>query len=136
MQIYQGVDIVEITKFTKVFQRNSQLISDIFSHREKEYCLPMKNQYTHFAGRFAAKEAYLKALGSGLLGWGPHHIFQEIEIVPEPSGKPMLSLSGWAAKIAKKRRITQFTVSISHSSNYAVATVIMAGSPKGEICVI
>lgn len=136
MQIYQGVDIVEISKFKKVFQRNSQLISDIFSNREKEYCFPMKNQYSHFAGRFAAKEAYLKALGSGLLGWGMHHIFQEIEIVPESSGKPMLSLSGWAAKIAKKRRITQFTVSISHSSNYAVATVILASNLKEKICVI
>jgi holo-[acyl-carrier protein] synthase len=134
MQIYQGVDIVEITKFKKVFQRKDQLISDIFSSREKEYCFPMKNKYSHFAGRFAAKEAYLKALGGGLLGWGAYHVFQEIEIIPEASGKPTLSLSGWAENIAKKRRITQFTVSISHSSNYAVATVILAGKPKEEIC--
>ncbi len=126
-QIYQGVDIVEISKFKKVFLKNKNFVSDIFTKKERKYCLSMKDPSLHFAGRFAAKEAFLKALGRGVFGSGIDHIFQEIEVIQHVSGKPMLSINGWAAKISKKRRISQFTVSISHSSNYAVATVILAG---------
>lgn len=127
-QIYQGVDIVEISKFKKVFLNNKNFISDIFTKQEKDYCLSKRDPYIHFAGRFAAKEASMKALGIGLSGSGIDHIFQEIEVVPNASGMPILSFSGWAAKISKKRRINQLTVSISHSSNYAVATVILVGN--------
>lgn len=127
-QIYQGVDIVEISKFKKVFLKNKNFVSDIFTKKERKYCLSMKNPSLHFAGRFAAKEAFLKALGRGVFGLGIDHIFQEIEVIQHVSGKPMLSINGWAAKISKKRWISQFTVSISHSSNYAVATVILVGN--------
>ena len=127
MQIYQGVDIVEISKFRKIFINNSNFCSDIFSEREREYCLSKRDPHIHFAGRFAAKEASLKALGLGMSGTGIDSTFREIEIVPGSSGKPLLSFSGWAEKISKKKRINQLTVSISHSENYAVATVILTG---------
>lgn len=127
-KIYQGVDIVEVPKFKKIFLKNKDFASDIFTKKEREYCLSRKDPYIHFAGRFAAKEASLKALGTGLSGSGIDHIFQEIEVVPNTSGNPILYFSGWAEKISKKRKINQFTVSISHSSNYAVATVILAGN--------
>lgn len=128
IQIHQGVDIVEISKFKKVFLKNKDFISDIFTEQEKEYCLSRRDPYIHFAGRFAAKEASMKALGIGLYGSGIDYIFKEIEVVPDTRGRPILSFSGWATKVSKKRRISQLTVSISHSSNYAVATVILVGS--------
>jgi holo-[acyl-carrier protein] synthase len=127
MRIYQGVDIVEISKFRQICQKHEEFIADIFSDRESSYCTTKKDPYTHFAGRFAAKEASLKALGIGMSGTGIDRTFKEIEISTGASGKPELSFSGWTDRISKKRKITQLTVSISHSEHYAVATVILAG---------
>lgn len=128
IHIYQGVDIVELTKFKKVFMKNKNFAVDIFTEKERCYCLSRENSYIHFAGRFAAKEALLKALGKGMSGQGIDHIFQEIEVINHSSGKPILSVWGWAAKISRKKKINQFTVSISHSSDYAIATVILVGN--------
>lgn len=128
IQVHQGIDIVELAKFKKIFQKNKNLVTDVFTEKERDYCLSMKNPYIHFAGCFAAKEAFLKAIGRGIAGPGIDHIFQEIEITRHRSGKPLISVKGWAARTSKKKRISQFTVSISHSSNYAVASVILLGN--------
>ncbi len=127
MQILQGVDLVGVAKFKEIFQRNKDFVSDIFTEAERGYCLSKKEPHIHFAGRFAAKEACIKALGMGLSGAGIDHSFQEIEVTSHSSGKPLISISGWAAKVASKKGISQLTVSISHSSDYAVATVILVG---------
>ncbi|MBI5098705.1 MAG: holo-ACP synthase [Nitrospirae bacterium] len=128
MKLYQGIDIVEVGKFRKILLRNINFTTDIFTEQEREYCLSRKDPYIHFAGRFAVKEASMKALGIGLSGSGIDHAFQEIETIPGASGKPVLSFSGWVGKISEKQRINQLTVSISHSSNYAVASVILVGT--------
>lgn len=128
MHIYQGIDIVEISKFKKVFLGSDDFASDVFSDKEREYCLSKKSPYLHFAGRFAAKEASLKALGIGMSGTGIDNTLKEIEVVHSPSGKPVLSFSGWIEKISTKKHIRQLTVSISHSEHYAVATVILIGN--------
>jgi holo-[acyl-carrier protein] synthase len=125
MQVYQGIDIVEITRIKDIISRNKGFITDIFTEREREYCLSKKESHIHFAGRFAAKEAGLKALGLGMSGDGIDKTLQEIEITSHSSGRPLLTMSGRAQKISRKKNITQFTVSISHSENYAVATVIL-----------
>ena len=127
MQIYQGVDIVEVAKFSRVFTRNPDFVYDIFSERERAHCLSYREPHLHFAGRFASKEACLKALGVGISQPGIAHAFQEIEVLPHAAGKPVLSMSGWMAKISKLRRIRQSTVSISHSGGFCVATVILVG---------
>ncbi len=128
MKIHQGVDIVEISKLKKILLRNSQFIEDIFTEQERSYCQSMKDPYPHFAGRFAAKESYVKALGTGISGSGIDHILQEIEVVPTASGKPEISVNGWAARMTKKRKITQCSVSISHTTHYAMAAVILVGN--------
>lgn len=128
MQIYQGIDIVEISKFKKVFLSSDDFASDVFSDKEREYCLSKKAPYLHFAGRFAAKEAGLKALGIGMSGTGIDNTLKEIEVLHSSSGKPVLSFSGWIEKISRKKHISQMTVSISHSEHYAVATVILLGN--------
>ncbi len=127
IQIRQGIDIVEISKFKGIVQRNSRFVEEIFTEQERAYCGAMKNPYLHLAGRFAAKESYLKALGAGISGPGIDAIFQEIEVIPTASGKPEISVRGWAEKMAKKRKVSQCSVSISHTAQYAVATVILVG---------
>jgi len=128
IQIRQGVDLVEISKFREIVQRHNHFISDIFTERERAYCESMKDPYPHLAGRFAAKESYLKALGTGISGSGIDSIFQNIEVISTASGRPEVSVSGWAEKMAKKRKITQCSLSISHTPHYAVATVILIGN--------
>jgi len=127
IKIHQGVDLVEISKFNEIVKRNERFLKDLFTERERSHCQSMKDPIPHFAGRFAAKESFAKALGTGFSGLGIDHLFQEIEVVSTPSGKPEISLSGWAAKIAKRRKIGQVSVSISHTSGYAVASVILIG---------
>ncbi len=128
IQIHQGVDLVEISKFKEILQRHSQFVSDIFTERERAYCESMKDPYPHLAGRFAAKESYLKALGTGIAASGIDSMFQEIEVIPAASGKPGISVRGWAEKIAKRKKISQCSLSISHTLHYAVATVILIGN--------
>jgi len=128
IKIHQGIDIVEIGKFRKVFQASSAFAADIFTNAERRYCESKKDPYTHYAGRFATKEAALKALGMGLSGTGIDKTFKEIEVIIGPSGKPSLSLTGWTGKISKRKKIAQHTVSISHSGDYAVSTVILISS--------
>jgi len=128
--IHQGIDLVELSKFKEVLQRNSEFVRDMFTERERAYCESMKDPTVHFAGRFAAKESYAKALGTGFSGTGVDHLFQEIEVTPNSSGKPEISVRGWAAKMAKKRKICQSSVSISHTAHYAVASVILVGESR------
>ena len=128
MRVYQGVDIVDIAKLRGIMLRNRDFISEMFTEQEKAYCEARKDPYLHFAGRFAAKESYLKALGTGFSGVGIDHIFQEIEVRSTASGKPQISVSGWAAKITQKKKIHQCSVSISHASPFAVATVVLLGT--------
>lgn len=132
MQIHQGVDIVDIARFRDVASRNADFLADIFTKGEREYCSSQKNADLHFAGRFAAKEACLKALGLGLSSAGMGHSLQEIEITRHPSGRPGLSLSGWAATVSRKKGIYQQTVSISHTDHAAMASVVMVAERKED----
>ncbi|MGC9966600.1 MAG: holo-ACP synthase [Syntrophobacteraceae bacterium] len=131
--ILQGIDIVEVSKIRKIMLARPEFASEIFSGMEREYCFGRADPYVHLAGRFAAKEACLKALGTGLSGNGIDGALREIEVRPGRSGKPELSLSGWTEKIGRRRKVYQYTVSISHSGDFAIASVILAaGKPDGE----
>ncbi|MBI5633762.1 MAG: holo-ACP synthase [Nitrospirae bacterium] len=132
IQIHQGVDIVDIARFRDVAFRNADFFADIFTEGEREYCSSQKNAELHFAGRFAAKEACLKALGMGLSSAGMGHALQEIEITRHASGRPALSLNGWAASVSRRKGIYQHTISISHTDHTAVASVVMVADKKEE----
>ena len=125
--IRQGIDIVDVEKFRAVFGRNAGLADELFTGNEREYCLSRRDPSLHFACCFAAKESYLKALGTGFRGTGIDHVFQEIEVYAANSGKPEILIHGWAARMAKKRKIRHCALSISHASRYAVAAVLLAG---------
>lgn len=127
-RICQGIDIVDISKFLKVFFNHKEFISDIFTEKERNYYLRKQQPVLHFARCFAVKEASLKALGIGFSGIGIGHVFQEIEVLPNTSGKTRISFAGWTAKICKKRRVNQVSFSISHTSRQAIAYVLLAGN--------
>lgn len=126
IRIFQGIDLVPVSKIKEIMTRRPGFAEEIFTAGEREYCLARPNPYIHFAGRFAAKEACLKALGVGLSGSGIDGSLREIEVVPARGGKPELSVGGWAAKIGSRKNINQVTLSISHTGDLAVASVILS----------
>jgi len=127
VKIYHGIDIVEIGKFRTVAGRHEGLLRDVFTDEEHRYCRAQADPLLHFAGRFAAKESCLKALGIGLSVTGIDAVLSEIGVRSGPSGKPSLAFSGWAAGIVQRKKIGDAVVTISHSGDYAVASVILVG---------
>ncbi|EKE20464.1 MAG: holo-[acyl-carrier-protein] synthase [uncultured bacterium] len=111
-----GTDIIEIERLRNSYLRKGQAFIDkLFTDDEKKYCLKYKDPIPHFAARFAAKEAVVKALG---IGFGKEISFLDIEIVNESNGKPIVIVS----ENAKKNfNYTNILISISHSEKYATA---------------
>ena len=118
-----GIDIVEISRFERfVTEDNQLLLCRLFTPVEMAYCQERRRSAQHFALRFAAKEAFLKALGTGLregLSW------QHIEVRNDHNGKPEFMLSGTARDIFEQRGLNHAHLSLSHDGNYAVASVIL-----------
>src|SRR5947209_20493484 len=118
-----GIDIVETARIGALVEEHGQHFLDrCFTPREQQYCLKnTKRHIEHLAGRFAAKEAVLKVLGTG---WRGGISWTDIEILPEPSGQPKIRLSGECLKIANKLGISKWHVSISHIETHATASAI------------
>ncbi len=118
-----GIDIVDISRFDRfVEERNTLLLQRIFTPHEQEYCEARKKSAQHYALRFAAKEAFLKALGTGLrqgLTW------RDMEVVNDGYGKPELRLSGEAERLFACKGMKRCFLSLSHDGNCAVASVIL-----------
>ena len=118
-----GIDIVDITRFDRFLETGNQpLLQRLFTAGEREYCAGRKNSAQHYALRFAAKEAFLKALGTGLRGglsW------QDIEVVHDCYGKPAFRFTGVAGKYVAEIALTRSFLSLSHDGNCAVASVIL-----------
>ncbi|HYA41453.1 MAG TPA: holo-ACP synthase [Syntrophobacteraceae bacterium] len=132
IRILQGIDIVAVSKIKSIMLSRPEFASEIFTDSEREYCFSRPNPYVHLAGRFAAKEAFLKALGTGLSGGGIDRALSEVEIVAEKSGRPALRLSGWTEKIGRRKKVYDCAVSISHSGDFAIASVILAARIPDE----
>lgn len=116
-----GSDILEIARIRRVIDTHGKRATHrLFTPKERLYCLKHKDAISHFAGRFAAKEAISKALGCGI---GRLASWQDIEILNNENGKPEVFLSS-----ALKARFNdpKILLSISHSKNYAIATAIWA----------
>lgn len=122
-----GTDIVEISRIEEVFNKNgNRFTKKFFTAFEEEYCLSQKNPHPHYAARFAAKEAVVKALGTGFRKMK----FNEIEIVNDCLGKPEVRLSGQALAIAKKLGIQEIKLSLSHTRDNAVAFAVAYGKAQ------
>lgn len=117
-----GTDICQINRVTSIYKRyGKRFLKRILTNKEIKYVTSNKrNLINRLAGRFAAKEAAAKVLGTGFKGV----YFQEIEVLRENSGAPKLILHKRASKIATKKRLYNFEVSISHEKDFAVAIVV------------
>lgn len=118
-----GIDHVEVSKFKiDVEAGESDFLARVFTKPEVDYARSTDDYLQRLAGRFAAKEAALKALGTG---WGDGVDWKEIEITNTPSGQPIITLRGRAAELAAAAGAKRFLVSISHSPYLATAEVII-----------
>ncbi len=120
MPVFVGVDLVEIDRLKKVFEKHRERFKErIFTPHEIEECEKRRNYEECYAARFAAKEAFSKAIGTGMRN-GVR--FRDIEVLNLPSGKPILRLYGRAAEIAGDAFID---VSLTHTEHLAVAVVVL-----------
>ena len=117
-----GVDITEVNRIEAALARfGDHFLNRVYTPAEIAYCRRHRNQAERFAGRFAAKEAAMKALGTG---WSLGVRWVDIEVVREPSGKPTLKLSGASRAIADRLGVHHIALTITHSGNTALAQVI------------
>ncbi|MGD0584588.1 MAG: holo-[acyl-carrier-protein] synthase [Oryzomonas sp.] len=118
-----GIDTVEIARFRRFLDEGNQaIIARIFNQRERDRCGARKDAASCYAARFAAKEAFLKALGSGLRDGISWH---DMEIVNNESGKPELRLAGRARELFEKQGLAAVFLSLSHDGGQAVAMVVL-----------
>jgi holo-[acyl-carrier protein] synthase len=121
MKLVTGVDLIEIARIDEVVARHGKhYLERVFTSAELEYC---GKRAESLAGRFAAKEAVAKALGTGIgdVSW------KEIEILGDEQNAPILTLHGMAENRAKELGLTTWSVSISHSQSHSVALVVAIG---------
>ncbi len=124
--IGNGIDIVECSRIDSLIKRHGQrFLERIFTQAELDYCMNRKREIEHLAGRFAAKEAILKVIGTG---WRGEISWKDMEIVNDSAGKPEIKLTGKTAEIANQLGIERILLTISHTENYAVASAIAIGN--------
>jgi holo-[acyl-carrier protein] synthase len=117
-----GLDIAEIDRIEAAITRHGPpFLERIFTTREVAYCESHRNKFERYAARFAAKEAAMKALGTG---WRRGVRWRDIEVARHPGGKPALHLEGAARQIANELGVKNISLTITHSGNLALAQVI------------
>ena len=117
-----GLDISEIDRIEAALKRHgAAILQRLYTPEEVAYCESHRNKFERYAGRFAAKEAGMKALGTG---WRRGVRWRDFEVVRQASGKPTLRLAGVALQIAQGMGVKNISLSITHSGNLALAEVI------------
>ena len=122
MAVGVGVDIIEVKRIEKLITNSNRFKLRVYTEKEIEYCEARKNSTQNYAARFAAKEAFLKAIGTG---WRKGVAFREIEVVNDEIGKPEIVLHGKTRIIAEEKPIKSIQVSLSHVKELAVAVVVV-----------
>ncbi|MHB0976402.1 MAG: holo-ACP synthase [Candidatus Aquicultorales bacterium] len=119
-----GVDIVDIERMESALKKRERLMGRLFTEGEREYCLTKKRPHLHFAVRFAAKEAALKALGTGFrnIKW------TDLEVCRDRWGRPFLKMNTRASELAHSKGICEIYISLSFSRQSAVASAIAVGA--------
>ncbi|MGD1211335.1 MAG: holo-ACP synthase [Candidatus Acidiferrales bacterium] len=117
-----GLDIAEVDRIEAAIRRHgAPFLERLYTPSEVAYCESYKDKFERYAARFAAKEAAMKALGTG---WSRGVRWRDIEVAREPSGKPTIRLEGVAQQIAQRMGVKNISLSITHSGNLALAQVI------------
>ena len=120
--IAHGIDLVDFPRIEEMVKRHGErFLNRIFTPAEQAYAEANKNGTEKLAGRFAAKEAVLKLMGTG---WRGKIAWTDIEIVNNPAGQPVVVLEGEVKKIAEKLGIEHVSVSITHTANFAIASAV------------
>lgn len=124
-----GTDIIETVRIGQMIERHGEhFLQRVYTEQEIRYCQQRKEAVQHYAGRWAAKEAVMKALGTGFtmgVGW------IDIEVRTHKSGQPHIVLTGGAQEMARRLGIDEMMITISHCRTYATATAIaLQRSPK------
>ena len=120
-----GIDVAEVERIRGAIERHGEVfLRRVFTAKEREYCERFKNKFERYAGRFAVKEAAMKALGTG---WSRGVRWMDIEVVRQKGGRPTLALAGEAGKIAKQLGVKHIALSITHTAAQAFAQVIFEG---------
>lgn len=114
-----GIDSVEINRIDALLKKNEHFLERVFSDEEQEEFSKRNNRTEHIAAAFAAKEAFSKAIGTGVSGFN----LNEVSLLHKNNGKPYLSFSGKAQKISEETRLS-FDISITHTETVATAIVI------------
>jgi holo-[acyl-carrier protein] synthase len=117
-----GVDIIDVARMKKIVEKNRRFIERVFTETEIRYCECKYRPAVHYAGRFAAKEAFFKAMGTG---WRGGMAWTDISVENNELGKPGITLSGKTLENFKKNKFQILHLSISHTREYAVALVII-----------
>ena len=117
-----GTDIIEVDRIRKVMERDIGFRDKIFTPHEIEYCESKRHKYQHYAGRFSAKEAFLKAIGTG---WRYGIRFGDIEVTHDELGKPEINVYGKAKEWVESESVSNIHVSLSHLKEMATAVVII-----------
>lgn len=121
-----GTDIVEVARIRRSIEKNIGFRTLVFAEEEIDYCSQQGRKYQSYAARFAAKEAFFKALGTG---WRGNMAFHEVVVVNDAQGKPSLQLKGETRKYLEVQGAYILHISISHTAAYATATVIIENKP-------
>ena len=126
--ITHGVDLVDVSRIRRSIEQHAdRFVERCFTQAEADYCRSARppRDVERFAARFAAKEAALKALGTG---WTDGIAWTDVEVVLAPSGAPSIRLSGKALEVAGSLGVAELLVSLSHTPTHAMASVIAVGA--------
>jgi len=127
--VAHGIDLVDCPRIEEmVKQHGERFVNRIFTAAEQAYAEANKDRVEKLAGRFAAKEAILKLMGTG---WRGKIAWTDIEVINNPAGQPEVTLSGEVKKLAEKLGIEHISVSITHTANFAIASAV-ALTGKGK----
>ena len=123
-----GIDIVDCARIESSIERfGDRFLKRVFTAGEIAYSNSMKFPARHFAARFAAKEALSKAFGTGIgksMGW------RDLDVQKKESGEPFVVLSGGAEKMANEREVERIWISLSHTENSGIATIVLEAHDK------
>jgi len=119
-----GTDIAEVGRIANSIGKEKGFRELVFSPSEIEYCETRANKFEHYAARFAAKEAFFKAIGTG---WKNGTAFHEVEVYNDASGKPNIRLIGATSDTLSYLQQENIQVSLSHTGGMAIAVVIIEG---------
>jgi holo-[acyl-carrier protein] synthase len=118
-----GLDLVKIERVRMLVERwQERILTRLFTEAEREHCLKKASPYASFAGRFAVKEAVLKALGTG---WVSGVRWVDIQVLNDAGGQPVATVDGHVQALCQQAGVTGIYISLSHDSDYAIAEAIL-----------